>query len=64
MCQSKFNRVVSAIQQGQQVSCYGDNVSLEGGDYSWQEKELWINLKSGASVLAGHREIRAMEFEA
>jgi hypothetical protein len=48
------------MQNGKGVTCYGDNVSLEGA-HSWQKKKLWINLKGGASVAADYRDVRSME---
>ena len=57
---NKFNQVVKAIQDGNKVTCYGDNVSLEG-NYSWQDKKLWINFKNGAAVSASYNDVISMK---
>ncbi|MEF1336144.1 hypothetical protein REH81_05035 [Vibrio rotiferianus] len=57
-----FNKVVEAIQSGRSVTCYGNEVSLEG-KYDWQEKKLRINLSNGASYEADGRDVQAMKIQ-
>lgn len=56
-----FSEVVNAIKSGKSVTYCGDRVSVDGLDYDWQEKVVWINFPNGSGFIAGGRELRAMK---
>ena len=54
-----LNKIIDALKAGKVVTYCGHNVTLEG-NYSWQVKNLWVNLNNGAAYKAGVKEVRAM----
>jgi hypothetical protein len=52
--------VIAAIGAGKSVVYCGNIVSVEGMDYSWQEKVVWINHKNGSGYIASGREFSSM----